>query len=118
MRNYILLLLMNVVVVSLCGMWIMYFPLYASEYLKLSPESIGLVYTLSAASPVIGAMVGGFVADTMGKKRAIFIGFAIALASLVAMLASSTVMVCLGFVAYFFGIAFLSPAVSVLVFES
>ena len=117
-RNYLLLLSMNIMVVSLCGMWIMYFPLYASEYLGLSSELIGLIYTLSSISPVIGTMTGGLVADTIGKKKAIAIGFTISIASLAAMLTNNAITLCTGFITYFFGIAFLSPAISVLVLES
>ena len=116
--NYLLLLSMNVVVVSLCGMWIMYFPLYASEHLKLSSELIGLLYTLSSATPMLGSFIGGFVADVVGKKKAILMGFAASLMSLIAMMTGYIMVIELGFVMYFFGIAFLSPAVSVLILES
>lgn len=116
--NYLLLLSMNVVVVSLCGMWIMYFLLYASEHLKLSSELIGLLYTLSSATPMLGSFIGGFVADVVGKKKAILMGFAASLLSLIAMMTGSVMVIELGFVMYFFGIAFLSPAVSVLILEN
>ncbi len=116
--NYVLLLVMNVLYTGLCGMWITYFPLYASERLGLSSRVLGLLYTSSSLTLVIGKLVGGFLADTIGKRICIVIGYLAALLSLAAMMLPSAALACVGFVAYFLGIGALSPAVAAMILES
>jgi len=115
--NYVLLA-MNTIYTGLCGMWVMYFPLFAREYLKLGSEIIGVLYTLSSIAAMVGSVVGGFMADAVGRKRCIALGYTISLLALASMLLSNTVLTCAGFVLYFLGVGMLSPAVAALILES
>ncbi len=117
-RSYIALLVMNVAVVSLCGMWIMYFPLYANEYLGLSPQLIGLIFTVSSIGSIVSTVAGGIVAEVLGKRATVAIGILVAMLSVTTMLLNNVYLACLGFTTYFIGLALSSPALHALILDS
>jgi len=116
--NYVLLLAMNTIYTGLCGMWVTYFPLFVREYLKLDPEIIGVLYTLSSIAAMVGSVVGGFIADAVGRRPCIALGYTVSLLALASMLLSNTILMCASFVLYFLGVGMLSPAVAALILES
>ena len=117
-RNYVLLLAINTLYTGLCGMWIMFLPLYASQDLGFSKTALGLLYTASGAAALIGNMAGGMLADGLGRKKTVMVGFSVSALALAAMLLPGRTPVYTGFPMFFLAIGLASPAVHALTLES
>ncbi|BES80882.1 MFS transporter [Pyrodictium abyssi] len=112
------LLAMNTLYTGLCGMWIMFFPLYASQSLDLSKTTLGLLYTASEAGMLAGTLAGGVLADRLGRKKAMMAGLSASALALAAMLLPGRVPVYAGFPTYFLAVGLASPAMHALALES
>ncbi|WP_180385431.1 MFS transporter [Pyrodictium delaneyi] len=117
-RNYVLLLAMNTLYTGLCGMWIMFFPLYASQSLGLSKTALGLLYTASEVGILTGNLAGGVLADTLGRKKVLMASLSASALALASMLLPGRVPVYAGFPAYFLAVGLGSPAIHALALES
>jgi MFS family permease len=52
-------------------------PLYVTSKFGYTPADLGILYSVMSALGIVGGPLGGYVADTIGRREGIFIGSAI-----------------------------------------
>lgn len=52
-------------------------PLYVTSKFGYTPANLGILYSVMSALGIVGGPLGGYVADTIGRREGIFIGSAI-----------------------------------------
>jgi MFS family permease len=52
-------------------------PLYVTSKFGYTPSDLGILYSVMSALGIVGGPLGGYVADTIGRREGIFIGSAI-----------------------------------------
>ena len=75
-RNLPLITLSNVIMVSSNALWIMYIQYFLLD-LGISKTQIGLIFSLALMMRAFGNLVGGRIADLLGYKKALLIGYTI-----------------------------------------
>ncbi|WP_457752914.1 MFS transporter [Thermococcus sp.] len=75
-RNLSLITLSNVVLVSSNALWIMYIQYFLLS-LGLTKTEMGLVFSLALLMRAFGNLIGGKIADILGYKRTLLIGYTI-----------------------------------------
>ncbi|WP_056934051.1 MFS transporter [Thermococcus barophilus] len=75
-RNLSLITLSNVILVSSNALWIMYIQYFLLD-LGISKTQIGLIFTLALLMRAFGNIIGGKIADLLGYKRTLLVGYTI-----------------------------------------
>jgi MFS family permease len=117
----------NTITTSANSLWIMFMPYFFAD-VGITVFFIGIIFTGLAVSRSVASLIGGRVADRLGRKPVISIGFAIytsgslvILASLIYVSTGPTLTGLLSAIGYMWmmaGSGFLRPASSMLLIES
>ncbi|WP_324736344.1 MFS transporter [Thermococcus sp. SY098] len=75
-RNLSLITLSNIILVFSNALWIMYIQYFLLD-LGISKTQIGLIFTLALLMRAFGNIIGGKIADILGYKRTLLIGYGI-----------------------------------------
>jgi MFS family permease len=126
-RNVNLMTVGNTAIVSVNSLWIMFMPFFFSD-IGLDVVTIGLVFSLFAASSASASPIGGRIADRIGRKPTLLIGYTIyssgPLVILLSLFVSSqslplaALVSVIGYAGMMAGRGFARPASSILLVES
>ncbi|OLS19980.1 MAG: hypothetical protein ThorAB25_28860 [Candidatus Thorarchaeota archaeon AB_25] len=126
-RNILVMSVGNTITTSANSLWIMFMPYFFAD-VGITPFFIGIIFTGLAVSRSVASLIGGRIADRLGRKPVISIGFVIytsgALVILVSLIYVSTgptltgLLSAIGYMWMMAGSGFLRPASSMLLIES
>lgn len=126
-RNVIVLSIGNTITTSANSLWIMFMPYFFAD-VGIAPFFIGIIFTAIAVSRAMASLIGGRVADRLGRKPVISIGFLMYVSGILVILTSlifvsttpllSGLLSSAGYMWMAAGGGFLRPASSMLLIES
>lgn len=126
-RNILVMSIGNTITTSANSLWIMFMP-YFFEDVGITAFFIGIIFTGIQVSRAMASLIGGRIADRLGRKPVIGIGFAIYTSGALVILASlmyvstwptlAGFLSAIGYMVMMAGSGFQRPASSMLLIES
>ena len=98
-RNIIVLISCRIIWGLTQALFMSYFSLFALAQQGVTPEMLGLIVSIKAVGTAILSPVAGYLADSLGRKKMIFLGTSLhAISYLFYLIATDYKMIIIGFV--------------------